>query len=191
MFFFLLFIWKCRLFRVLLYHYIAVFSLYGEYAVRSFLPGGVFLPRDHGLDFNISLCENSIDQTFEGGNQLREFEAIEQRTIATRPRLRWCGVHLCLRRLYELLLLLLYLTIKAGVRCPPRAGFHSSCRELFSRDWACRTAAVLDKSDATVEQYWLYVILLYHRLYYSCEENCLTETPAKVSRKPFGDAQIT
>ena len=30
---------------------IAVFSLYGEYVVRSFLPDGVFLPCDHGLDF--------------------------------------------------------------------------------------------------------------------------------------------
>ena len=30
---------------------IAVFSLYGEYVVRSSLPGGVFLPCDHGLDF--------------------------------------------------------------------------------------------------------------------------------------------
>ena len=30
---------------------IAVFSLYGEYVVRSFLPNGVFLPCDHGLDF--------------------------------------------------------------------------------------------------------------------------------------------
>ena len=30
----------------------AVFSLYGEYVVRSFLPNnGVFLPCNHGLDF--------------------------------------------------------------------------------------------------------------------------------------------
>ena len=29
---------------------IAVF-LYGEYVVRFFLPNGVFLPCDHGLDF--------------------------------------------------------------------------------------------------------------------------------------------
>ena len=28
-----------------------VFSLYGEYVVHSFLPGVVFLPCDHGLDF--------------------------------------------------------------------------------------------------------------------------------------------
>ena len=30
---------------------ITVFSLYGEYVERFFLPGGVFLPCDHGLDF--------------------------------------------------------------------------------------------------------------------------------------------
>ena len=30
---------------------IAAFSLYGEYVVRSFLPNGVSLPCDHGLDF--------------------------------------------------------------------------------------------------------------------------------------------
>ena len=30
---------------------ISVFSLYGECVVRSFLPDGVFLPCDHGLDF--------------------------------------------------------------------------------------------------------------------------------------------
>ena len=30
---------------------IAGFSLNGEYVVRSFLPNGVFLPCDHGLDF--------------------------------------------------------------------------------------------------------------------------------------------
>ena len=29
---------------------ITVFSLYGEDAVSSFLPDGVFLPCDHGLD---------------------------------------------------------------------------------------------------------------------------------------------
>ena len=28
-----------------------VFSLYGVYIVRSFLPDGVLLPCDHGLDF--------------------------------------------------------------------------------------------------------------------------------------------
>ena len=30
---------------------IFAFSLYGEYVVRSFLPNGVFLPCEHGLDF--------------------------------------------------------------------------------------------------------------------------------------------
>ena len=30
---------------------ISAFSLCGEYVVRSFLPSGVFLPCDHGLDF--------------------------------------------------------------------------------------------------------------------------------------------
>ena len=30
---------------------ISAFSLYVEYVVRSFLPNGVFLPCDHGLDF--------------------------------------------------------------------------------------------------------------------------------------------
>ena len=30
---------------------ITVVALYGEYVVRSFLPDGVLLPRDHGLDF--------------------------------------------------------------------------------------------------------------------------------------------
>ena len=30
---------------------ISALSLYGEYFVRSFLPNGVFLPCDHGVDF--------------------------------------------------------------------------------------------------------------------------------------------
>ena len=42
---------------------IAVFSLNGEYVVRSFLLDGVYLPCDHGLDIYISLCENSINQS--------------------------------------------------------------------------------------------------------------------------------
>ena len=42
---------------------IAVFSLYGEYVVRFFLPDGVFLPCDQGLIFfYISLCDDSINQ---------------------------------------------------------------------------------------------------------------------------------
>ena len=36
------FLYHCRFLLVL---------LYGEYVVRFFLPGGVFLPCDHGLDF--------------------------------------------------------------------------------------------------------------------------------------------
>ena len=48
---FLLFIWRCHFFRVFFVQFIAVSSLYGEYVVRSFLPGGIFLPCDHGLDF--------------------------------------------------------------------------------------------------------------------------------------------
>ena len=47
-FFFLLFVWRCRFFECFLY---AGFSLYGEYAVRSFLPDGVFLSCDYGLGF--------------------------------------------------------------------------------------------------------------------------------------------
>ena len=48
---------------------IFAFSLLGEDVVRSFLPDGVFfsLPCDHGLDFDISLRENSINQSI---NQL-------------------------------------------------------------------------------------------------------------------------
>ena len=42
---------------------ISAFYLYGEYVARSFLPSGVFLLCDHGLDFDISLCENSINQS--------------------------------------------------------------------------------------------------------------------------------
>ena len=34
---------------------VAVFSLYGEYVVRFFLPDGVFPPCDHGLDFSYQL----------------------------------------------------------------------------------------------------------------------------------------
>ena len=46
---------------------ITVFSLYGEYAVRFPLLDGVFLPCDHGLDFDISSCKGiqSINQLFD------------------------------------------------------------------------------------------------------------------------------
>ena len=43
-------IWRCRFFRVF-FCTISASSLYEEYVVRSFLPNGVFLPSDHGLDF--------------------------------------------------------------------------------------------------------------------------------------------
>ena len=46
---FFLFLWTCRFFRV--FFSISAFSLYVEYVVRSFLPDGIFLPCDHGLDF--------------------------------------------------------------------------------------------------------------------------------------------
>ena len=39
------------LFPSIFFGSIYVFSLYGEYVIRSFLPNGVFLPCDHGLDF--------------------------------------------------------------------------------------------------------------------------------------------
>ena len=43
---------------------ITVFSSYAEYVVRFPLPDGVFLPCDHGLDFDMSLlCESSINQS--------------------------------------------------------------------------------------------------------------------------------
>ena len=32
------------------------------------LPDGVFLPCDHGLDFDINLCENSINQSIKYEN---------------------------------------------------------------------------------------------------------------------------
>ena len=44
---FSLFFWEMSLFP----SSISAFSLNGEYIVRSFLPKGVFLPCDHGLDF--------------------------------------------------------------------------------------------------------------------------------------------
>ena len=34
-----------------LYHFRFLFCMEREYVVRSFLPDGVFLPCDHGLDF--------------------------------------------------------------------------------------------------------------------------------------------
>ena len=55
-----LFLWRCSS----TFCAISVFSLYGEYVVRFLLPGGVFLPCDHGLDvLHFSLCGNSLDQS--------------------------------------------------------------------------------------------------------------------------------
>ena len=48
--FFLLFIWRCRFFRVF-FCTIAVFSLYREYVVRFSLPDGDLLLCDHELNF--------------------------------------------------------------------------------------------------------------------------------------------
>ena len=45
-----LLIWRCRVFRVFFVP-LPFFSLYGEYVVRSFLPIGIFLPCDQGLEF--------------------------------------------------------------------------------------------------------------------------------------------
>ena len=56
-------LWRCRFFRVFLYHYRFPF-LYGEYVVRFSLPDGVFPPCDHGLNFwHQLICENSINQS--------------------------------------------------------------------------------------------------------------------------------
>ena len=60
-FFFLLFFGGVALSEY--FYTITVFSLYGEYVLIFPLPGGVFLPCDHGLDFVISLCQNSINQS--------------------------------------------------------------------------------------------------------------------------------
>ena len=48
--FFVFFNWRCRFFWSI-FCTIAAFSLKEEYVVRYFLPDGVFLPCDHGLDF--------------------------------------------------------------------------------------------------------------------------------------------
>ena len=47
---------------------IAVFSLYGEYVVRFFLPGGVFQPCDHGLDFFTSAYYMRIQAIDQGSS---------------------------------------------------------------------------------------------------------------------------
>ena len=50
---------------------ISAFSLYGEYVARSFLPNGVFLPCDHGLDFFLSAYVRiqSIQSINHGGRR--------------------------------------------------------------------------------------------------------------------------
>ena len=57
---------------------ILVSSLYGEYVVRFFLPDGVFLPCDHGLDFLYQLMRGfnqSINQpTRMGGSNINDKE---------------------------------------------------------------------------------------------------------------------
>ena len=50
-FFFFFFFSFLSLFPSIFLCIISSFSLYGEYVVRSFLPDGIFLPCDHGLDF--------------------------------------------------------------------------------------------------------------------------------------------
>ena len=50
-FFFFLFVYLEMSLFPSIFCTIAVFSLTGEYIARSFLPDGVFLPCDHGLDF--------------------------------------------------------------------------------------------------------------------------------------------
>ena len=45
----LLFLWRCRFSEHFLYH--RRFLMYGEYAVRSFLPNCIFLSCDYGLDY--------------------------------------------------------------------------------------------------------------------------------------------
>ena len=57
--FFIFSLWRRRFFPSI---FCTIAALYGEYVVRFFLPGGVLLPCDHGLDVSISLCENSINQ---------------------------------------------------------------------------------------------------------------------------------
>ena len=56
-----LFLWEMTLFPRA-FCTIAVSSSYRVHVVRLSLLYGVFLNRDHGLDFDDSLCENSINQ---------------------------------------------------------------------------------------------------------------------------------
>ena len=62
--FFLLILWRCVAFSES-FCTIAVFSLYGEYVVRYFLPNGVFLPCDDALDVFTSINQSiKISITF-------------------------------------------------------------------------------------------------------------------------------
>ena len=51
------------LFLSILYH--CRFLFYTDSILCVFLPDGVFLPCNYGLDFDISLCENSINQSIK------------------------------------------------------------------------------------------------------------------------------
>ena len=62
-----LFFWEMSLFPIFFFnHFRFLFVWTIEYFVRSFLPNGVFLPCDHGLDFLHRLCENSIHFNSKG-----------------------------------------------------------------------------------------------------------------------------
>ena len=61
-FFFLLFIWRCRFFRV--FFVPLPFSLlYGEYVVRPFFPNDVFYLVTTGWILDISICKSSANQS--------------------------------------------------------------------------------------------------------------------------------
>ena len=72
---------EMSLFPFLFFCTIAVFSLYGEYVVRFFLPDGVFLLCDHGQDFFTSayviIQSNSIKKHYYRLIQGRSLAIIE------------------------------------------------------------------------------------------------------------------
>ena len=97
----LLFVWFCLIlffFRDVAFSSILVpltyISLYGEYVVCFSLPGGVFLPCDHGLDFLKSafLCDRvqlkKIKVVFWVGNQYRTLN-LRNNSRTTTEQLRW------------------------------------------------------------------------------------------------------
>ena len=59
---FFFFLWETSLFPSI-YCTISAFSLYGEYVVRPFLPNCFFYLVTTGWIFDISLCENSVNQS--------------------------------------------------------------------------------------------------------------------------------